>query len=131
VVQDALSQLSSRPNVAFMFYSGRQQWIEAVDLLPPDTILLATGASNIQSNIAGDVSNEGSSKRNDLALTLGSFAEAVFVPFLLNENVPVAEALAELQATLEQAAPGTQIHFYVCFTRIDGRKGHTLANKAP
>ena len=85
IVRRALGRLSSRPNVAFAFYTGgtpRSDWVAAVEMqLPKDTVILAAQSQVIQTNALEIVSAE-----EDFSIMVGSFPEAVVCPFNISSH---------------------------------------------
>ena len=82
VITRAMNRLSSRPNLAFCFYTGgtpRNDWVAAVEMqLPKDTVILAAQSRAIQTNAFKNVSSD-----QDLSIMVGSFPEATVCPFNL------------------------------------------------
>ena len=130
VVARALAKLSSRPNIAFAFYTGatpRNDWIAAVEMqMPKDTVVLAARSSCVQTNANKMVSSE-----EDLSLMVGSFPEAVICPFSLsvhNSNtsasVPyhVQIEMELLKLTPPEADP--QTYWKVFTVYVTGKGAH-------
>lgn len=106
VFRDAMSKLSSKPTVAFMFYTGSPKaWLKAMDSLPPSTAFLGASSPHIQFNSTMHVSNTSQGRdavvaRNSaIALQLGAFPDAEVAGFSLERrdddaSVVINQALA-------------------------------------
>ena len=97
-----LRQLTARPTIAFIFYSGdRVEWTAAVaDVLPPSIPLLATRTNAVQANVLGHLQGN-----STLAVMLGAFPEATGAAFCLDTPERLADPYTTVREATRAAAP--------------------------